>query len=206
MKITCPYCHYSGNISEKLVPEEGRIVGCPTCKRKFKILKTDDPRIGVSFPIGEANRETRTEAEPEMVIERNVVPGFEDTSPGSESKRETPSPRFTPPPAASRNYVKVSVLILVSYLVPSFLAFIMAIASIASPGLVAFVGIVPILGFIVFLVCFVLVGVFLGEASKNQRATGLPQKGKGCLIALLIYFSLTLVASIIYLLFSAAIS
>ena len=77
MNISCPFCGYTGRISEKLVPEEGRNIGCPTCKKRFIVRKTSDPQIGMSTPVEEG----RPQPEPEMVIERNVVPGFQDRPP-----------------------------------------------------------------------------------------------------------------------------
>ncbi len=32
MQVKCPNCGFSGNIADKLVPEEGRNVSCPKCK------------------------------------------------------------------------------------------------------------------------------------------------------------------------------
>lgn len=35
MEITCPHCHYSGTIQDGLIPDAGRAVNCPKCKKKF---------------------------------------------------------------------------------------------------------------------------------------------------------------------------
>jgi predicted Zn finger-like uncharacterized protein len=43
MQIQCPKCKCTGNIADKLVPDEGRTVGCPKCKERFFIKKLIAP-------------------------------------------------------------------------------------------------------------------------------------------------------------------
>ncbi len=40
MEITCPHCHFSGNLRDDLIPESGSAVSCPKCRKKF--LVTND--------------------------------------------------------------------------------------------------------------------------------------------------------------------
>jgi predicted Zn finger-like uncharacterized protein len=35
MDITCPHCGFGGTVADELIPEEGRSVNCPKCKKKF---------------------------------------------------------------------------------------------------------------------------------------------------------------------------
>ncbi len=39
MRITCPHCAASGNISDALVPDGGRSIACPKCRSKFTVAK-----------------------------------------------------------------------------------------------------------------------------------------------------------------------
>jgi predicted Zn finger-like uncharacterized protein len=39
MKITCPHCGATGNISDNLVPDSGRGVSCPKCRSRFTVSK-----------------------------------------------------------------------------------------------------------------------------------------------------------------------
>lgn len=39
MKITCPECGFSGNVKDELIPENGRNIGCPKCKKNFFVEK-----------------------------------------------------------------------------------------------------------------------------------------------------------------------
>jgi len=52
MKITCPQCGASGNLSDKLIPDEGRNVKCPKCKHAFLITlpTTDLPPVVTTGP------------------------------------------------------------------------------------------------------------------------------------------------------------
>ena len=38
MQVKCPNCGFSGNIADKLVPEEGRNVSCPKCREPASSL------------------------------------------------------------------------------------------------------------------------------------------------------------------------
>ena len=40
MQVQCPKCSYTGQISDKLVPDEGRNLKCPKCKEQFFIEKS----------------------------------------------------------------------------------------------------------------------------------------------------------------------
>jgi predicted Zn finger-like uncharacterized protein len=35
MDITCPHCGFGGKVADELIPEAGRSVNCPKCKKKF---------------------------------------------------------------------------------------------------------------------------------------------------------------------------
>ncbi len=35
MDISCPHCGFAGSIQDELIPESGRAVNCPRCKKKF---------------------------------------------------------------------------------------------------------------------------------------------------------------------------
>ncbi|MBN2225655.1 MAG: zinc-ribbon domain-containing protein [Deltaproteobacteria bacterium] len=43
MKITCPQCGTSGNLSDKLIPDDGRTVKCPKCKHGFIVTPERQP-------------------------------------------------------------------------------------------------------------------------------------------------------------------
>jgi predicted Zn finger-like uncharacterized protein len=43
MQVKCPNCGFAGNIADKLVPDEGRNVGCPKCKERFFVEKKSEP-------------------------------------------------------------------------------------------------------------------------------------------------------------------
>jgi|GEM_PF-6693608 len=44
MKTQCPSCGYEGDIRDDLIPEGGRTVGCPQCKKTFTVTRDDTVR------------------------------------------------------------------------------------------------------------------------------------------------------------------
>jgi predicted Zn finger-like uncharacterized protein len=50
MNIVCPGCGYSGSISDKLIPDEGRSVKCPKCKYGFTISRSTPPAPNAENP------------------------------------------------------------------------------------------------------------------------------------------------------------
>ena len=57
MQVKCPSCGFSGNIADKLVPDEGRTVKCPKCKNGFFITKEKPPTDITDHPLGMVNVE-----------------------------------------------------------------------------------------------------------------------------------------------------
>jgi hypothetical protein len=45
MKAACPKCGFEGNIKDELIPDAGRSIGCPKCKNRFFITKSEGPTI-----------------------------------------------------------------------------------------------------------------------------------------------------------------
>jgi predicted Zn finger-like uncharacterized protein len=71
MKITCPTCRHEGNINEKLIPDEGRSVGCPKCGGRFFIKKPGVREI--KDPVMDIVEEKRAAAESPEPVQRNAV-------------------------------------------------------------------------------------------------------------------------------------
>ena len=71
MKITCTTCGFEGNISDKLIPDEGRSVGCPRCGGRFFIKK---PRVSeVKDPVRDLVEEKRLRHDPSRHEEGDIV-------------------------------------------------------------------------------------------------------------------------------------
>lgn len=71
MQVQCPKCSYTGQISDKLIPDEGRNLKCPKCKEQFFIEKsgihhmpedTYHPDPGVKPPSSNADAGGRNPA------------------------------------------------------------------------------------------------------------------------------------------------
>jgi hypothetical protein len=75
MQVQCTKCGYMGNISEKLVPNEGRNLKCPKCKEMFFVRK-QGPGQG---PVDAANRYPARPAEPVAPVVPPAAPPDRDT-------------------------------------------------------------------------------------------------------------------------------
>jgi hypothetical protein len=58
MDILCPVCKFKGSISDNLIPEEGKHVGCPRCKTRMFIRK---PVISLAAGKPGGKRPSKTE-------------------------------------------------------------------------------------------------------------------------------------------------
>jgi len=76
MMITCPMCGHYGNISDKLVPEQGKYIVCPKCRERFFISRDQivqggqpDTSSGNRFNLEESNESIR-DTDSDVIVQK----------------------------------------------------------------------------------------------------------------------------------------
>lgn len=67
MIVTCPNCNHLGNISDTLIPEQGRYIVCPKCKERFLASKAQE------IQEGQRNTSTQNIERTQTVIGATVI-------------------------------------------------------------------------------------------------------------------------------------
>jgi predicted Zn finger-like uncharacterized protein len=132
MDITCPHCGFSGTIQDGIIPESGRAVNCPKCKKKFfaspqiPIMEIDEPipdmlpsadiddiPMEKAAPVGGKNKPRKQDTVKTVFVAFGLIFGmFLCFIAGRISLGQNPlSPMGTPPPKPSTAPTKIDKLV-----------------------------------------------------------------------------------------------